>query len=806
MSKFPRISFYAWMIFPAGALGFLVWVNCMRLQRIEYVSGIAEWSVNEPAIDAASATGYAGERRRLILPGHNSGSYQWIVQTQQMLVSGNWRLRHVEYDNAPFGRETHAPSPYRWWLGLVAWCDHLLTGRSLALAVEHGALYANPLLHGLLLVGATIFTARRFGFFPAALLAGGCAFLFPFSAGFLPGAPDQPSMALVCAVGSVLPLLAGIGTGTNGRAGRCFFVAGVAGGFGLWISLADQAPLLVGIALGALPAAWVVRGNATVSFAPWRAWAAGGALMSLVAYMIEYFPANMTLQLEVNHPLYAIAWLGGGELLARVTAWIQRGFLGWKLRDGVISVFALAAVCSVPAAMALIGSRGFLAPALLSSTLTNLNGVTANNIADWVARDGITAVVMATCLPLLLLIGTAAVLLLRRQTIMTRRVLIAVALGPVLVSLGFACFQLRWFNLLDAGLLVLLVAATAGVGGMVITGLRRWLWAGLTAVLLAISAMQLLPPIGAGAQHALNEVDVEGIIERDLAHWLAHRVGPPGAIVLASPNLTTALNFHGGLRGLGTLDWENKGGLAAAVRIASATSQEEARALISQRGVTHIVIPSWDNFLDEYARLGSNLPERTFIAGLNRWTTFGWLRPVPYHLPKIGGFEGQSVVVFEVIEEQAEASALSLQTEYFVEMGQTEMAENMRPKLRRFPTNLPAMVALAQLEVARGDATALAAVFGPLLSSLSAGADRGLAWDRRVSLAYVLAQGNRPELAREQVRRCLGELNEMRLRSLSTGSLFRLQVLGKKFGLEISNPQLRTLALDLLPPASRSRL
>ena len=93
-----------------------------------------------------------------------------------------------------------------------------------------------------------------------------------------------------------------------------------------------------------------------------------------------------------------------------------------------------------------------------------------------------------------------------------------------------------------------------------------------------------------------------------------------------------------------------------------------------------------------------------------------------------------------------------------------------------------------------------------MVRRIAGGADRGLQWDRRVSLAVVLARNKREDLAREQVKRCLDEADEVKLRSLSTGSLYRLQVLGKTYGLKIADQRLRRLALDLLPAESSDRL
>lgn len=84
--------------------------------------------------------------------------------------------------------------------------------------------------------------------------------------------------------------------------------------------------------------------------------------------------------------------------------------------------------------------------------------------------------------------------------------------------------------------------------------------------------------------------------------------------------------------------------------------------------------------------------------------------------------------------------------------------------------------------------------------------DRVMGWERRVSLAVVLAQGNRSDLARKQLQRCIADLNAARLRALSTGSLYRLQVLCKALDLPITDPALRELARQLLPAELRRRV
>jgi len=144
--------------------------------------------------------------------------------------------------------------------------------------------------------------------------------------------------------------------------------------------------------------------------------------------------------------------------------------------------------------------------------------------------------------------------------------------------------------------------------------------------------------------------------------------------------------------------------------------------------------------------------------------------------------------------------------EYFIDMDQLDLAASAGDALRKFPVDLNALVALGQLETARKNPGGFSEVCGALLPGLAMGSGQTLPWDRRVSLAIVLAQGKRLDLAQGQVRRCLAELDEARLRSLSTSALYRLQVLAKALRLNFPDDRSRQLALALLPPELRQRL
>ena len=826
----PTVNLFSrvWIIIPVGAIGFLIWVNHARIQRVEYVSSLPGRAESVDVPDPTSPTGHAHGQRELIIPERSENSLHWIVQTQQMFAQREWRVRRVDYDNAPFGREVSSASPYRWWLGLVAWADHSLSGRPIGLSVERAALWADPALHGLFLLGLTVFAAWRFGAFAAALLAVGLVTVFPFAAGFLPGVPDDHGLANGCVLGSILALLAGMNPLRTGaarddagdvsrQARRWFAIAGIVGGIGMWVGVSTQAPILAGVLLGALMAAWIVRRGGTENQAgtpmapPWRLWACSGGAMVLVSYLIEFFPSHLgSWQLSAVHPLYGLAWIGAGELLTRAVNWIQRHENPLRrTRDWIVVALAAAAIAAVPVVMKLTDTQGFLAVDLFSFRLTGQpHGVVASNFWAWLVRDGMTAKIWATVLPVTLVFPVLW-LILRRNTGVAARASLAVALGPVAVALGFACSQLGWWRVFDGALLALLSSA---IPAHLAVDRRsgRWLWTGLAALLMIPGVIQLWPLRIAKAEDELTSAEAETLIERDLAHWLAKHAGDEGAIVFAPPRQTASLSFYGGLSGVGTFGADNHDGLRATVMIASATSLPEVQILIQTRKIRYIVIPSWDPFFDEFAQLylvkTQSNRKSIFIPELRRLVLPPWLRPLPFQILKIGGYEGQSVLVFEVVDEQSPAVAMGRLAEYLVETGELERAASTGDGLRRFPGDIGALAARAQVQNARGDASGLAQILSSLLSRLSNGADRFLPWDRRISLAAVLARAGRIDLAREQVRRCLAELSEQKLRSLSAGSLYNLLVLSRSFGLEATDPKLRELSLDLLPGDLRSSL
>lgn len=798
----PNLSFpRAWMLVTACACGFLIWINFLRIRHIDYVSNVAG---SPAAFDRSSATGFEGGVRQFIPAGQSPESYQWIAQTQDMLARGVWHVHHIDYDNVPTGRPVVSSSLYRWWLGAIANLHHLGSGQPLGFGVERAAVFSDPLLHILLVVVTAAFVAWQFGVLPAALIALGLSAFFPFASLFVPSQPQDVGLQLIAALWSVLPLLiVSQEQASDKKLRRYFFAAGAVGGIGLWLSVATELPILVGVIIGGLLAARLAR-SAKFSPLPWRSWALGGGSACLVAYVIDLPAANdLALHLEALHPLYGLAWLGAGELLARASGWMRSGKQAITRREKIIVILATIAVV-IPLVWAGLHRHELFAAGPRALRLTAfLENAIAQDLLALVVREGFSLMLVATLLPLILLVP--AVWLVLRLSDLRRRSAIALALGPVAIAAVLGYFHLRWWALLDAELLALLVAGASTASTSIRPRFPSWVWSALTATAIIPGFFVLSP--ARSATESVSESEVESLIERDLAHWLANRTGAGRAAIIASPDLAASLAFSGGLRALGSPYFENRDGLSASLRIAGSTSQDEAYALIQRRNVTHIVLASWDPSLERLAELGGDKEHKSLVSLLHRWQPPRWLKPIPYQMPQIPGFEGQSVVVFEVVELQDNPVALSHLAEYFVETGQTDLAAAAASALARlFPDDLGATVARIQATAAIGDQRGANETFKILEQQLSVDSAQALPWDRRVMLAIVLAEAKRYDDARTQLQHCLDEMDESRLRSLSTVSLYRCQKLIKAFGLTIPDKGLEKLSRSLLPQEMRSAL
>jgi hypothetical protein len=813
----PKSRARLWILVLAAALAAVAWDTLSRVEHATLAHSLTDHLVPPPAPDPASPTGYAHGQRRLILNDAGADGYHWIMQTQAMFATGEARIRHVDYDNAPAGREVHWASLFRWWLGALAWIDHAITGESIGICVERAALIASPLLLALALPAFGWIVARRFGSGAASLTIATLVGARACYAYFYAGNPDHHGIAILAAFASILGVVAaGAGVVSDGAgsaaaspcplraARRWFLFSAVAGGIGLWNSASTQISVLAGIGLGAVGTFLVLRSpprGAVWRLAPelWRHWGIAGAVTSLVAYAIEYLPADASMRLEVNHPLHALAWLGAGEILCRLGRILAGGPDIARGRELRAAAAALALVAPVPIAV-LVGGRDVFVAADKFYSLLSLGFTSEGQSVLFHLQSGtLTKAVIVMCLPALALLPLV-VAAIGGTFDPPRRAQLVAALLPALLLLALGISGIRWLGIAVS---VVPIAWMLGLQAGGPPWLRRAsLAAGLTLApgLWGLVAFQ---------PEDFTRTEVFRIVERDVAQWLRRRTGADSFIAAAGPGRTSALIYYGGGRGLGTFYWENREGIEHAATLFRTADEAELRALIQSHGVTHLVLPSWDRFEQVVRQVDTRLGTTTAGAEplVNRIARTKvmppWLRLLPYPVPRHPRLEGESLLVFEVDLDAPAAGAPNRLAQYLLETGQVAIALRLKPALERQPVHFPALITLARIQQEAGRAADAGATLQRIAEEFPR--QPQLSAEDHLRLAGVLARAREGATARSELERGMRALDERQLRKLTPAVLHEMLVLADALGVRFADSALETLARNLVPGSAAAR-
>lgn len=613
---------------------------------------------------------------QLVRPEFTVDGHMWIRHSVNLTRGDGPQLRATQVDNAPHGREVHWNSAYAWWIALNGLVREKITGLPRTQATEQAAMWVNvPLIFGFTVLFA-VWAWRRIGL--AAGVALGLAMFGHRSLyeGFWPGYADHHGITLASILGLVLGayLMRGGWVRRDDPDAECAAVSAARwsafwGASALWISAASAIPAIAFVAAATSLATLLTRGTLaqTAAFSPavWRAWGRTGALASAAFYLLEYFPFHLGWRLEVNHPLYALAWWAGAELTARLLPLLAgtAGRGGWP---ALLRTAAWALPCaSLPlVVVALAKSRVFLPadPFMVGLHRT----ITEFLPLMWrVPIEGIRSHYDA-------LIQMPALYALALLAMFVRgadrwALLFALATAVPLHAMGF--YQSRWAMSAAPGQ-VLIVVALLGV-----LPLLRPL-AGKTGrqVLAAALLLGLFygPSLYFRTREAWTFATVRGITAGDGRQLVYREVAqviresqPEGEVVLfGSPNTSVNVGFYGDFKTLGTLYWENLAGLKAAAEISSARTDEEAARLLKERGVTHLAFFRDGNYILEFARLlHPGITDEEAVQTLGYRLLGGrmvpvWLEALPYAAPD-GLPEGvdKEVLVFKVNFEQKPTEA-----------------------------------------------------------------------------------------------------------------------------------------------------
>ncbi len=624
------------------------------------------------------------ERLPVYLPQNALDGYLWLQHAEAIGADGSWRHRHTLFDNHPDGREVHWNSAYTWYLRGLGEVRHRLTGEPLRHSLFRASLWANPLLLAAAVLIIAPLAARRFGLPAGAVMAVLMIAAPNFYGSFAPANPDHHGLIALAILGMVLGIAsAGAGWAGNEAGAPCrsartvrhargsMILSGLSGAAGMWFSAISTSIALAGIGVGVLAAALLYGRRADASGHAfngglWRIWGLAGAGGSLFFYLLEYFPWHVGLRLEVNHPLYALAWLGGAWGMAALCGWLARP-AGARPPFPVVELLGPAAACALLPLAILAGGPSVFAP--LDPFLARLHTYIIEFLPLWesLRRSGYAWHSGYLCYPAVLA-GAAALLCSRRVDPHVKRVLVFLG-GVILMITAFKLHQNRW-GVLAGPLYVALGGLAAAELGRLAPPQRLWRLlaaAGLGALLLATlqtPARQFFVDGWAqarpGGQLRANPMQTRALLHRDIAAALREQAAGRPVVILSSVNSSILIAGLGGFRTIGTLYWENAAGLRAAANMFSAQTDEEALLLLRRHGVTHIVLMNWQNGIEPYFESLYPIPP----TGVSLDNAFGkrlvvdrhlpvWTRPVPYPENALTRALGETILILEVAPGQS---------------------------------------------------------------------------------------------------------------------------------------------------------
>jgi len=663
--------------------------------------------------------------RNLVIPTAPDSRW-WIMHAERMARTGEWRIRSTGNDNAPDGREVHWSSLPTWNLAILGKLLSSWNPRPDLSPIEWAALFVGPVTLLLFFLIGIVICQRNFGWavtvaFPLAVLAARSLQFY-----FRAGEADHHGLVSMFAMLGMLLLVArrfGLGGLGQSRSSRADFVwAGVMSAAGLWVSAASQLPVIASTGLGALIATWMVSRQAPRTLDPsvWRIWGFSAALASLGFYILEYFPAHMGWRLEVNHPVYALAWAAGGEILCLLTRWMKDGHCPVQGLRGAVWVGALFMVSALPVILVVLGGEQFFV--ISNKFLYALHDYFINefqSVLDVSKGLGLHYALYAFSFSLAAAL-IAALALVKIKPAAGDSAVIVFAAVPAVVMTALAFHQIRWSGVAAAMTIPLIMACFASLHSQR-SPAPRWRRAAAWMILMLAAATSpatvwMRYEDGIGSENMVDKSQAPSVLTRDICQRIAASASGTRPVILASPSSSTDIIYYGGAKGIGTLYWENLAGLEAGAKIYSAKKDTEALALIRKLGITHIILFSWDSFGQRYVRLDRGLGRDDeardgFIAALLEGTRPQpvWLNPLFYPIPaeyKLG--DDQWVRIYQVAPDQTRAHWFYHVGIYQLDVGKPELAlRSFRESVALEPKQRDPWLAIIMLVASQGDTAAL---------------------------------------------------------------------------------------------------
>jgi tetratricopeptide (TPR) repeat protein len=705
-----RESRRAWWLIMAGAWLVAVVFAVLHVQAMLGYTGM---------LDRAALRGPEPTTvMKHVVPTNYADAQTWVRYALTFENDVPWQVRYTYNDNAPAGRDVHWSSGFAHLVYAGGKLRQMFTHEPTSLAIERMLPWFNLPLFVVVMVGLSAWIGRRAGAGAGVLTALGFIGMEAFYSGFSPHYVDHHGILTAATFGVVMgAVLMGGGwwqaesestahlLPTSWEAARnAAILSGVAGGIGMWFSAASTIPAIALAGAGGLIATWfhgrsAQRDGAHFEADLWRLWGRVGAGTSALFYLIEYAPHHLGFRLEVNHPLYALAWLGGAEIVALLceyslaTKTVMRRPPAWRF------AWPLLAVLAAPLTIFFGGMKVFVVsdPFIAEIPKTVAEGMPINLIMKAYGNQALYQYVNWNVIPFIL---ATVLLCLRRQR---EKHLILFAALVAVAFFAMTLMQIRWASGASGPHLCLLVvvltallnnrkllvrsaaSATLLVGGRFIAEARqrvrlfraaaglfshrnlrlRWLM-----VLIIVGACFVPPAVTrinfinrTVAARVPDRMDLQQLLYRDVA-MLIRNSQPTGDItLLASPNGSCGIGYYGNFKTIGTLYWENYAGMRAAAEIFSASSEDKARELIKTHGITHLAMISEESFLKQFFKIlnptGTDDEfKKTFgYRLLVDMALPSWLRPIPYSPPGDIRSQNWRVILLQVVPPQSDRDA-----------------------------------------------------------------------------------------------------------------------------------------------------
>ncbi|GEM_PF-2371626 len=613
-SKMLRHGVRALVLFVVFAL--LISLVCgldIYMRNVYWVQA-SQHAVTQPGEGLRYATPGEGRQPTVLF---DADGYYYLHYARQITEGRGWRARHSDWDNAPYGRAVHWSSAVTWLTASAAWLRSVLVGGSLSTNVEWAGLMLNPFFLLFFLFGLLWLCRRGIGDWWGGVLVLSLALLPGVRKDFAYGRIDHHGLVDMAVTFSFLALIMAICGFTPSsvdksvvRQQRIFFIAGgVCAGMGLWLQAAFYLPVLVGAWVGLAVYCVITarqgghKGDGITSscrqMAPelWRAWGVAGSATCVGLYMLEYFPDKMAMRLEVNNPLYGLAFLCGGELLCLLSRWANRELvMRWPV---LVRCICFGAGCLLPMCAIFFGpTRWFLLRDPFLLRVHKTIGEFAPTLSAF-RESGVLGISMLFAFFPVCAAGSLALVALSKVSRAHKAMLMMTA-GAALPVFGLCLFCTRLVGLsLCAMFCSAVVVVAVAQEGLRLANCSRWWWritsigAGLCCIGWASwpCILELRNAAYWRAHYGINPALVAPIVARDAARIIG-RITPISARIMAGFDETPVLQHFAQRHATGGLYWENNAGLRATVAFFAAQDMEAARAILCDRGITYVLASS----------------------------------------------------------------------------------------------------------------------------------------------------------------------------------------------------------------------